>query len=556
MGDQVYDGLFQILFDEICEKLKTGGRMQRVTARYAELGNDEARVRCILDLDEFQDTVRVSSFLQEKSTETSLKLRSEGNELFKNKEFEKALDFYNESVLTAPCTERNGLDNTVLALAFGNRSSALFRLRKYELCLYDIQLAIENGYPDNLSYKLYQRKGKCLAELDMNEEAKCTFTKAKEMLEYSNLADDKRNELIDKLDVFENGNAEATPVLLSNGDYELCDATHSTCAIAMSCTTNEPFESLIAEDKPYIIGTSPERGRHTLATRDIRAGEVIMVDRPYASILLPDKYATHCHHCFNRTEAPLPCVQCTIVRFCSKTCRDNAWSTYHGIECKCLGYLLISEIGKFGLLAFRTITISSLKDYVSTVRNMKMNNGENKPTFVEDIIVDGYNSIYLLETHTADRHGGDLFWRGVLSAFLTKCLAYCGYFCSNDNGQHMTENMALIGGLILRHLQSLPCNSRAITKNDESVLDNAQFEEIGEAIYGCVSLFNHSCDPSVVCYFKNDTCVVKTIRPVLKGEEVNVCYINNCTGLDRKARNTILQTQYFFKCSCNSCSLD
>ena len=34
------------------------------------------------------------------------------------------------------------------------------------------------------------------------------------------------------------------------------------------------------------------------AARDIGVGDVFIVEKPYAAVLLPDHYNTHCHHCF------------------------------------------------------------------------------------------------------------------------------------------------------------------------------------------------------------------------------------------------------------------
>ena len=42
-----------------------------------------------------------------------------------------------------------------------NRSVVLLRLNEYEKCLSDISAALHFGYPDNLQYKLYERRGAC-----------------------------------------------------------------------------------------------------------------------------------------------------------------------------------------------------------------------------------------------------------------------------------------------------------------------------------------------------------------------------------------------------------
>lgn len=66
----------------------------------------------------------------------------------------------------------------------------------------------------------------------------------------------------------------------------------------------------------------PVRGRHGVATRDVPAGTVLLLESPVAARLRPPFLASHCSHCLKRLGlAPLPCNSCTAVRYCSKECR-------------------------------------------------------------------------------------------------------------------------------------------------------------------------------------------------------------------------------------------
>ena len=49
----------------------------------------------------------------------------------------------------------------IIFLLSANRSVVLLRLNEYEKCLSDISAALHFGYPDNLQYKLYERRGAC-----------------------------------------------------------------------------------------------------------------------------------------------------------------------------------------------------------------------------------------------------------------------------------------------------------------------------------------------------------------------------------------------------------
>lgn len=49
-----------------------------------------------------------------------------------------------------------------LAIALANRSAVLFSLKAYHLSLDDIKLAFDSGYPEELHFKLLERKAKIL----------------------------------------------------------------------------------------------------------------------------------------------------------------------------------------------------------------------------------------------------------------------------------------------------------------------------------------------------------------------------------------------------------
>lgn len=42
------------------------------------------------------------------------------------------------------------------------------------------------------------------------------------------------------------------------------------------------------------------RGRYATATRDITAGEVLLVEKPHSGVLLGEYCKTHCHNCFKK----------------------------------------------------------------------------------------------------------------------------------------------------------------------------------------------------------------------------------------------------------------
>lgn len=39
-------------------------------------------------------------------------------------------------------------------------------------------------------------------------------------------------------------------------------------------------------------------GRYAVAESQIRVGDVLVVEKPFASVINPEKYATHCINCY------------------------------------------------------------------------------------------------------------------------------------------------------------------------------------------------------------------------------------------------------------------
>ena len=58
---------------------------------------------------------------------------------------------------------------------------------------------------------------------------------------------------------------------------------------------------------------------------EAKIGDVLFSENPYSSVLLPEHYASHCHHCYKSLLVAVPCLKCTQPRYCSETCRIRSW---------------------------------------------------------------------------------------------------------------------------------------------------------------------------------------------------------------------------------------
>jgi len=118
------------------------------------------------------------------------------------------------------------------------------------------------------------------------------------------------------------------------------------------------------------------------------------------------------------------------------------------------------------------------------------------------------------------------------------------------------QDKVLVGGILLTHLQNLPCNAHTLDELEVppgSVKDSVQ-NEIGAAAYGTLSLINHSCDPNVVRHYHSSHAVVRTIRTLQPGDELLDNYGYHYAVMSKEERQRKLYNQYYFTCACQPCN--
>lgn len=197
------------------------------------------------------------------------------------------------------------LDHTTLALALANRSAALVHLKEYETAVRDIQLALQSGYPDNQKHKLYDRLGYCYQQLGDGTRARTAYTVALDCLDRT-IKNSEQNE-----------DSSSTTASLENFKRSLqsslskLDTIKAKSLQQPAASVEKPLPSLLNGPHPQFPSASSclnmtvddVAGRYFKAGEDIKAGQTLVCETPYASCLLPEKFGSHCHHCFVRYEA-------------------------------------------------------------------------------------------------------------------------------------------------------------------------------------------------------------------------------------------------------------
>ena len=564
--ETTYDNFFEMRFAALCAELDKSGIVRSLSKEFGQLTTDQARVKYVLGLPAVHTLFQLPPVIEQKSSLKATEFRNAGNKHFAQKCYSDAIELYTQSIAASPLSvDGAGVNTTAneLALALANRSAAAFHMSEYKACLADISLALKCGYPEKIAYKLYDRRGKCFYALQQPEAAIASIQEGIQHIDVADL-DSKKTAMWHK-DL--NAQLQNCTRMNNANKNTACDdvkegISDDICKQAPSISDENKNATFTSLSDICEVVFSPERGRYLVAKCDVKPGEVVLVERPYASVLLPDYRWSHCQHCMSRTVSTVPCMHCSAALFCSEACRHQAWATYHQAECQCLDLIFTSGVGKFGHLALRTVAMETLELRLAYKR--KRDDGEYRgmPDILKGCnqngtyVAEDYNAIYHLVTHSQDRAVHDLFRRSVMAVFLTQCLQRCGYF--DKNGTTSDLDVAYIGGLILSHLQLLPCNAHEISELqlDRNSVATSVSAEIGAGIYSTLSLFNHSCDPAVVRHMYGQTCVSRTIKKIYAGEEIADNYGVHFALQPREERKEKLKSQYFFLCGCAACCED
>lgn len=168
----------------------------------------------------------------------------------------------------------------------------MYNLEYFDLALSDANEAIKLNYPKELFYKLEERKARCYLGLKNNKKAIESFRCTLQALDYAKLPFEKRQkliidvrmmmavmekgqEIIDKKKMKNKINNNKTIIKNNNKNLpKIKDAN----LIYPSCSS-----AIEIRDFGGIIG------RHAVASRDIKPGELLIVDKPFCSVLL-DNY--------------------------------------------------------------------------------------------------------------------------------------------------------------------------------------------------------------------------------------------------------------------------
>ncbi|XP_047035670.1 SET and MYND domain-containing protein 4 [Helicoverpa zea] len=510
-------------------------------------------------IDDLQKCQTGGEFPVKKDLEKARQLKDEGNKAVQKGDWAKAMQLYSQSMVHMPEKETEEL-----SIVLANRSAALNHLEQYEDTLADIKRCLSLGYPRHLRYKVYERRARCLLVLKRNKEAVSAFQDTISSLdEATKLDKEKRQKMRTDsklmLEILNKG-------LVLAGNPKDPEPLKKTPPKPKLPGKNNP--QYPAASEAIQIDYEEVRGRYATATKDIEAGEILLVEKPHSGVLLAEYSSTHCQNCFIKCPIPLPCPKCPNVVFCSDKCLETAQKSYHGFECHILPLIWKSGCSITCHIALRMITQRKKEYFTSIIQDIDTKvSGPYK--------TDDYRNIYHLVAHEDKRSKLDFLHRTQMTAFFVKLLEVSGYFDGKPRAKPVEveelktlavddkykEDVALFGGLILKNLQILKFNAHEVfelqcpkPKVDKNIIKHeGKSTFLAGAVFPTLALFNHSCDPGVVRYFCGNNIVVRAVKNIKKGDEVSENYGPIFTTVPKEKRQAELKEQYWFDCHCTPC---
>lgn len=399
----------------------------------------------------------------QKNNILSDKHREGGKVHFGYGNYSNAMHCFNFSLSGA----ENGTEN--IALAYANRSACFLHLGMPEESLVDIGFAKKAKYPEHLMHKLEARTMKC-TRLLINE-------------------DFKENRF--------------TPIKL-----RLSFDEHEQCAGVADCLK---------------IHRNHEFGRHVITTRDLKIGETILLEQPFA-IIRKRSYMTirdRCIHCFKERMNFITCSNCVGGLFCDANCMEKSMHKY---ECNMPSALSRKETFELVLKMFFNINAAfyNVEQLIKTVEALLK--GQETIGLTTEAQRNFCSLFQLNHNHSKQPESVLTRFRAATSVAIITIMRFPDFERKYVSMKHRRFLNHLILHLfhIAEHCVDL---YEPIHADENEPLKQYEWENYACGMYAFGCFINHSCVPNISWYSVDGRLVCKVIRPIKKGEQIFRSYL-------------------------------
>ena len=180
--------------------------------------------QALMSSEDFRDVTGLfkNKTKRKSNPEKSKQNRDMGNKFYQKKQFLEAIEAYTDSALEVTIDGEG--KSKEISLALGNRSAVFFQLGDQNRCLEDIEAALMFGYPEEMQYKLMDRRGRCLMASGRKFEAQEALEMASLLVQKSKLSNDEKikfkQDIKNSMVVGNSSNLESTTSMKSDAYQE------------------------------------------------------------------------------------------------------------------------------------------------------------------------------------------------------------------------------------------------------------------------------------------------------------------------------------------------
>ena len=316
--------------------------------QFCGLADPAARAQFLLGLPEIF-SIEVEPAKPIFSLQAALEYKEKGNDCFRARNFGEAFKNYSSALQRCPVNEENPADpaNRDYSVILANRSAALDSAGLFDACIKDIDRALLFGYPRELWYKIYKRKGHACVKMKQ-------YILAKEALEIAlknvGRSDIKKEKDRDNYRV--KIRKQMTVFNVTKTLYNCEFVTRTPSCLASGETEGRGLSSKLSRVE--------DGGRAGLvAAEEIHPEDVLVALDPYVAVVNVTGGRAGgkiCPHTIEKMFNPQPCKFGSEALFGSLAARDEASRSYHRHEWRLLPNLDNAGMLERARLALRMVT--------------------------------------------------------------------------------------------------------------------------------------------------------------------------------------------------------
>lgn len=506
--------------------------------------NTEDQIKFLLDVPDIHEVkAEVSGSI--KNLEKALEFKEQGNDFFRQRNYGEAFKFYTKAIQHCPVDESKPEDpaNKDFSIMFANRSAAMDGAGLYAACIHDIDTSLKFGYPRELWYKIYKRKGH--AAIKMRQ-----YLVAKEALEIA-----LKN--VGKSDIKKEKDRDNYRMRIRK-QMTVFNVTKSL----YNCELHERASTALAGMDSVSYGISPklriaEDGNKRVLEvvgDQVDPEDVIIALDPYVAVVNVSGGRAGgkiCPFTLEKMFKPIPCSFGSEQLFGSFESRDEANKIYHKNEWSILKSLDEVQLMERSRLALRMIT------KVDPENIMKLAASVNCKNDVDESVKVAVNTLKLNTDKATDE---DRLVAGLISLFLVRCLSSSGYVRSTSNDpssisltSEQTELYKLLQMAVLVAIyHTQPITLFDVPKDKKGMLgEDVKIDTCGFGIYPDLDEIEEAGsgpESHVIRWFAEKKMVITSFRKLEKGQPV--CIVENPNLKTKPSANDMIT----FRCANEICS--